>query len=710
MADNQIDVDVRLKIDEVQKSLNQLKSGFDRFERNANKSFSSATGAFETFKGVVGAQAFIGTLKTVGGAIADAFGKSVESAANLETITTQFEVLTGSAQEARVLIEDLQSFTASTPFQFEGVSKAAATLKSFGFETESILPKLQALGDVAAGSGSSLQEISLIFGQVSAAGKLTGERLLQLQERGIPILDQLAKDLDKPKSAIQKLVSEGKVSFADFEKSFESLSKAGGPFFEGTIKQSKTLQGVISTLKDNIEIAFQGIGQAILPVVKVIGIEFITALQKMQVFLKENQGTIRDFLTNAVLKLLEGLRLVGEFIGPVVRGFQVFGNIISSGVNASLGILASTLGVILEGLAALPLGDVSEGAKGAAQALKEFGEARFDQVAIDAQQIGESFTNNKTAIDEFGNALVGFSDTASAAVIKNTQELNNNTTAVNQNKAAKKAAIEELSAMEAAKREADKEFALEEADRKLAEQQIKDDQELQRISSVLGNEEAIRQQAEINRLNRQGKFLEAKRKRRDLDEKAEKDSIWRVEKYEDLSQKQRMANLKSTLGTIATLQSSSSKELFAIGKAAGIATATIDGIGAVQKALSSAPPPFNFALAALVGVATAANIAKIASAKPPGRQQGGFVPGQGAASAGDNNLIRVNAGEFVANNQQQRNIIEALANGGAAGNNLSQEIALLRDQLAQQPVIVSIDGKEVARATRNAQRNGFALA
>jgi hypothetical protein len=40
----------------------------------------------------------------------------------------------------------------------------------------------------------------------------------------------------------------------------------------------------------------------------------------------------------------------------------------------------------------------------------------------------------------------------------------------------------------------------------------------------------------------------------------------------------------------------------------------------VQKALASAPPPLNFALAAAAGVAAAVNVAKIA-----GLEQGGYT-------------------------------------------------------------------------------------
>lgn len=83
------------------------------------------------------------------------------------------------------------------------------------------------------------------------------------------------------------------------------------------------------------------------------------------------------------------------------------------------------------------------------------------------------------------------------------------------------------------------------------------------------------------------------------------------------------------LGQIATLQESSSTELAAIGKAAAISQATIDGYLAVQNALAQVPYPFNFAAAALVGVAAAANVAKIAG----GGGKSNFSPDAGGGIA-----------------------------------------------------------------------------
>lgn len=150
-------------------------------------------------------------------------------------------------------------------------------------------------------------------------------------------------------------------------------------------------------------------------------------------------------------------------------------------------------------------------------------------------------------------------------------------------------------------------------------------------------------------------------------------------KAEDQEQKTRLSNLNSTFGAIATLSSSSSKELAAIGKAAAIAQATIDGYAAVQKALASAPPPFNFALAALVGVATAANIAKIAGV---GLRDGGTIAGGGANM--DTVPATLTKGETVITRDLTDKLAEFL-NGntqGGGGGQVTVEITL-KDQLVE---------------------------
>jgi len=174
--------------------------------------------------------------------------------------------------------------------------------------------------------------------------------------------------------------------------------------------------------------------------------------------------------------------------------------------------------------------------------------------------------------------------------------------------------------------------------------------------------------------------------------KKNEDSLFRFKKYEELTNKEREQNLQSTLATIATLSESGNRTLASIGKAAAISTATIDGYVAVQKALASPPgPPYTYGLAAAVGVATAANVAKIAGVK---FEQGGFVGGVNGASIGpDNTVAQIREGELVLNAEDQRSLLNMIKSGGMGGD-----------------IVVQVDGREIARAVRTQLNSGFRLA
>lgn len=93
----------------------------------------------------------------------------------------------------------------------------------------------------------------------------------------------------------------------------------------------------------------------------------------------------------------------------------------------------------------------------------------------------------------------------------------------------------------------------------------------------------------------------------------------------------RVQNFRDTMNFISTLASSKNKELAAIGKAAAIATATMDTFAAATKALTIPPPWVGIALAATVTAAGLANVAKISGVK---LAKGGIVmPTEGGTTA-----------------------------------------------------------------------------
>lgn len=125
----------------------------------------------------------------------------------------------------------------------------------------------------------------------------------------------------------------------------------------------------------------------------------------------------------------------------------------------------------------------------------------------------------------------------------------------------------------------------------------------------------------------------------------------------------RLKDTQSFFGNLAQLSRSGNKKLAAIGRAAAIAQATIDGILAVQKALASAPPPINYVLAAAVGAASAANVAAIA--------KNGFMEGGYTGDVGRTRVAGVVHGqEFVVNAEataRNRGLLEAMNKGASFG-------------------------------------------
>jgi hypothetical protein len=179
---------------------------------------------------------------------------------------------------------------------------------------------------------------------------------------------------------------------------------------------------------------------------------------------------------------------------------------------------------------------------------------------------------------------------------------------------------------------------------------------------------------------------------------------------EDKLNTEKVAATKGMLGNLGALQSSSNRQFFEIGKAAALSTATIDGIAAVQKALSSAPPPFNFGLAATVGAATAVNIAKIGSTQPPGAANGiDSVPGIGTQ---DNFPVILAPKERVVPGETNKDLKSFLADSGGLAELLigvNQRLDRLL-QAAGQGTVVQIDGREVFEAVNTQLRAGRRLA
>jgi tape measure domain-containing protein len=206
-------------------------------------------------------------LAAMSGGLFAALGAPTRLASEFENAGVAFTTMLGSAERAKKLMGDIVTLSAATPYEQGELIDASKSLLAFGSTAEEIPGQLTKIGDIASGVGAPIGELSEIFGKAKVAGTLFSEDINQLVGRGVPVIQEFAKQLGVAEGEVKKMASEGKISFEMLETAFDSLTSKGGKFAGMMQAQSRTTAGKWSTLKDGVSVTLREIGQTLLPLV-----------------------------------------------------------------------------------------------------------------------------------------------------------------------------------------------------------------------------------------------------------------------------------------------------------------------------------------------------------------------------------------------------------------------------------------------------------
>lgn len=217
----------------------------------------------------VASAAALGAAAAGGAGLIAAATAGVKLAAANEQAAVSFEVLLGSGEKAAAFMKDLGEFAAKTPFDLPSLRDAASRLLATGANAESVIPIMGALGDATSAMGTGADGISrsvAALQKMSITGKVTMESINMLSEAGIPVLDALAAKLGKTPAEVADAVTAGTIKVSDVFTAIETRAGEGFGRVAGLMdKQSATLAGQFSTLKDTVE---QSLAQAAEPLAK----------------------------------------------------------------------------------------------------------------------------------------------------------------------------------------------------------------------------------------------------------------------------------------------------------------------------------------------------------------------------------------------------------------------------------------------------------
>lgn len=173
--------------------------------------------------------------------------------AEVEKYTTTFSVFTGSAEKGAEVMDRLVKLGASTPFETIDLANATQTLMSFGFTADSAVESLTMLGNASQGDAQKMQTLTKAFGRMSSSGKVTLEDINMMIDSGFNPLQQVAEDTGMSMGEIYEAISDGEIKVEQVTSAMQKMTGEGGQYFGLMEKQSKTWNGMLSTLSDTIQ-------------------------------------------------------------------------------------------------------------------------------------------------------------------------------------------------------------------------------------------------------------------------------------------------------------------------------------------------------------------------------------------------------------------------------------------------------------------------
>lgn len=229
-----------------------------------NNPLGQAISRFESFRRVVGTFPAAGTafavalggmaaaLAAVGAAAALTFA-AIDAAGPVQRMQVALTALTGSAKQADAIISAVRANALKTGADLQSSLESVNSYVALGFSPADAVKLDKNLADIAGSLGltaAKAKEVAVALVQVKAQGTVAITELRdQIAEKGVPIMDELAKKLKVSQGELLKMVSAGKVQANDLIDIFLNMEGGFSKFAGGAEKAALTLPGALAKMK-----------------------------------------------------------------------------------------------------------------------------------------------------------------------------------------------------------------------------------------------------------------------------------------------------------------------------------------------------------------------------------------------------------------------------------------------------------------------------
>lgn len=245
------------KLKEAQAQLNTTAQGLKTAEGYMNSFGDSASGSSKSLAGAIAQGTIMAGIfsKLYAAALSAAEGfiaSGIEYNAQIEKYTTGFTNMLGSAEAAQQVMSQIQEDAAKTPFDVASLTQANQYLISAGENASYARSTIMALGDAVSATGGGNDELNRMsqnLQQIANTGKATTADIKQFAYAGIDVYGILADYTGKSTAEVQKMT----ISYDLLTQALQAASEEGGRYYNSMGTQSQTMNGRVSTLKDNVK-------------------------------------------------------------------------------------------------------------------------------------------------------------------------------------------------------------------------------------------------------------------------------------------------------------------------------------------------------------------------------------------------------------------------------------------------------------------------
>ena len=338
----------------------------------------------------------------------DVVGQLVSTGSEFENLRVRLENLLGSTEKAQAAFGMIKNLAASTPFEVTGLTESFVKLTAMGMQpTEA---QMRSLSDVAANLGGGtevLAGVTTALGQAWAKGKLQGEEIMQLAERGVPVWDALAKATGRSVPELQRMSEAGTLGRDVITKLIDELGRMNAGASD---KLMNTYAGAVSNAKDALAefydmVAKSGVLEFLTGKLKELLAEFDRMKQTGE--LEAKAKAIADTFISVAMGVETAVKALVSF-GPQIK-LVVEAAVALKAANMAGALLSIASGMTAAGSASAVAGGqmaaAGVAATGLATAMRVLRAASGIGLVLGVAELAQEFFRAKRAAEE-GDAAV----------------------------------------------------------------------------------------------------------------------------------------------------------------------------------------------------------------------------------------------------------------------------------------------------------------